>query len=172
MLKKIIQYFSVLGVLIFVNTSFAQFRVLSDLDDIEKNKTVTEKKVEFPNSPPQEKDLLPFSPSSNSQAIKFFMDQKNISFDQGVVRYVLVIKSTEGAEQTIFAGIDCNQFTKITYARLNNNTWAEVQGAKWQPIGSVGYNNYAGYLYKKILCDGSAVNNDLREVIKRLRSDN
>jgi hypothetical protein len=50
MLKKIIQYFSVLGVLMFINSSFAQFRVLSDLDDIEKNKPTTEKKVEFPNS--------------------------------------------------------------------------------------------------------------------------
>ena len=172
MLKKLIQYFSVLGVLMFINSSFAQFRVLSDLDDIEKNKTVSEKKVEFPNSPPQEKDLLPFSPSSNSQAIKFFIDSKNISFDQSIVRYVLVIKSTEGAGQTIFNGIDCNQFTRITYARLNNNVWEEVMGAQWQPISNVGYNNYAGYLYKKVLCDGSAVNNDLREVIKRLRSDN
>ena len=172
MLKKLIQYFSVLGILIFVNASFAQFRVLSDLDDIEKNKPTTEKKVEFPNSPPQEKDLLPFSPSSNSQAIKFFIDSKNITFDQSVVRYVLVIKSTEGAGQTIFNGIDCNQFTRITYARLNNNVWEEVMGAQWQPISNVGYNNYAGYLNKKVLCDGSAVNDDLREVIKRLRSDN
>ena len=45
-------------------------------------------------------------------------------------------------------------------------------GAQWQPISNVGYNNYAGYLNKKVLCDGSAVNDDLREVIKRLRSDN
>jgi len=172
MLKKIIQYFSFLGILIVVNSSFAQFRVLSDLEDIEKNKTVAEKKVIFPSSPPQEKDLLPFSPSSNSQALKFFIDSKNITFDQSIVRYVLVIKSTEGAGQTIFNGIDCNQYTRITYARLNNKVWEEVIGTQWQPISNVGYNNYAGYLNKKILCDGSAVNNDLREILKRLKSEN
>lgn len=147
----------------------AQFRTFEDLMGIDKNQEVRAGKVEFPKSPPQEKDLFQFSPSANTKTLEFFIDQKNISYTQDIVHYVVVIKSNEGAQQTLFVGLDCRQFLKHTYARLENNIWQDVNDAEWRPVGNLGYNNYHAYLGRKALCSGDSANSNVKDILLRLQ---
>jgi hypothetical protein len=147
----------------------AQLRTLEDILGIDKNQESRAGKVEFPKSPPQEKDLFPFSPSANTKTLEFFIDQKNISFTQDIVHYVVVIKSNEGAQQTLFVGLDCRHFLKHTYARLENNIWQDVNDPDWKPVGNLGYNNYQAYLGRKGLCAGDSANSSVKDILLRLQ---
>jgi hypothetical protein len=143
--------------------------LLIDVEESDKKNAAQELKVEFPKQAPQKKDLFAFTPSANSKTLEFFIDQKNISVAQDVVRYVVVIKSPEGSEQTLFVGIDCKRFLKFTYARFENSTWQDARDNEWRMIGNLGYNNYAAYLGRKALCLGNSANSSIPEILRRLR---
>jgi hypothetical protein len=57
---------------------------------------------------PQDSDLLPFDVSA-ATSNRFLIDAKSLSAgSDGVVRYVLVIKTSGGATNVTFEGIRCN----------------------------------------------------------------
>jgi hypothetical protein len=146
--------------------------LLRDIEEDDKKNATQELKVEFPKQAPQKKDLFAFTPSANSKTLEFFIDQKNITVAGDVVRYVVVIKSPEGSEQTLFVGIDCKRFLKYTYARFENAAWQDARDNEWRLIGNLGYNNYAAYLSKKALCSGDSANSSIPEILRRLRENN
>ena len=168
MLKKLIHYVSILGILLIVNTSFGQFKILNDLEEIDKDKSNRDEQVVYPKNPPEQKDLFAFTPSANSKTLEFFIDLKNITPLKSIIRYVVVIKSPEGAEQILLAGIDCNRYMKINYARLEQAKWEDSHDT-WKPIGNLGYNNYPAYLAKKGLCAGDSANSQVTDIVQKLK---
>jgi hypothetical protein len=146
--------------------------LLRDIEEDDKKNATQELKVEFPKQAPQKKDLFAFTPSANSKTLEFFIDQKNITVAGDVVRYVVVIKSPEGSEQTLFVGIDCKRFLKYTYARFENAAWQDARDNEWRSIGNLGYNNYAAYLGRKAFCSGDSANSSIPEILRRLRENN
>jgi hypothetical protein len=146
--------------------------LLRDIEEGDKKNAAQELKVEFPKQAPQKKDLFAFTPSANSKTLEFFIDQKNMSVAGDVVRYVVVIKSPEGSEQTLFVGIDCKRFLKFTYARFENAAWQDARDNEWRSIGNLGYNNYPAYLGRKAFCSGDSANSSIPEILRRLRETN
>jgi hypothetical protein len=169
MLKKCKFILLFIGAFFCVAQCSAQFRTLEDILGIDKSQESRAEKVALPKSPPQEKDLFQFSPSGNTKTLEFFIDEKNISFTQDIVHYVVVIKSNEGAKQTLFVGLDCRRFLKHTYARLENNIWQDVNDPEWKPVGNLGYNNYPAYLGRKGLCTGDSANSNVQDILLRLQ---
>jgi hypothetical protein len=172
MTKKLFPFIFLLGGLLCSSLSIAQSRIFGDLEDIDKNKDAQAAKVVLPSGPPQKNNLFPFTPSANSKALQFYLDKKNIPIFKDEVRYTVVIKSSEGAEQILFSGIDCRQFLKKTYARYDNNTWTEAKDQEWKPIGNTGYNNYQAYLARKALCAGDSANSSISDIHRRLQDIN
>jgi hypothetical protein len=126
--------------------------------------------VDFPKNPPQKKDLFEFVPSSNSKTLKFFIDTKNITWQNEFIRYVVVIQNPEGIEQTLYNGIDCDKSLKYFYGTLQaDGTWKPSVNQTWQPIGPLGYNNYARYLQIQALCFGDIANDNLERINRLLR---
>ena len=172
MTKKWIPVIFLIGGLLCGSFSLAQSRIFGDLEDIDKNKQAQESKLVLPSGPPLKNNLFPFSPSANSKTLQFYIDKKNITFFQDEVRYTVVIKSPEGADQIIFSGIDCRKSLKITYARYDNNTWVASNEQEWRPIGNLGYNNYQAYLGRKALCAGDSANSSIADINQRLQDIN
>ena len=169
MKKNLISIFLLIGGILSCSLSTAQSRIFGDLEDIEKNKGAQESKLLLPNGPPLKNNLFPFTPSGNSKTLQFYLDNKNIVIIKDEVRYTVVIKSPEGAEQILFSGIECKQFLKKTYARFENNAWVEVNVQEWRPIGNLGYNNYQAYLGRKALCAGDSANSSISNINRRLQ---
>jgi len=172
MTKKLITVIFLIGGLLCGSLSSAQSRIFGDLEDIDKNKQVQENKLVLPSGPPLKNNLFPFSPSANSKTLQFYVDKKNITIFQDEVRYTVVIKSPEGADQIMFSGIDCRKSLKITYARYDNNTWVASNEQEWKPIGNLGYNNYQAYLGRKALCAGDSANSSIKDINQRLQDIN
>ena len=172
MTKKWIPVIFLIGGLLCGSFSLAQSRIFGDLEDIDKNKQSQESKLVLPSGPPLKNNLFPFSPSANSKTLQFYIDKKNITFFQDEVRYTVVIKSPEGADQIMFSGIDCRKSLKITYARYDNNTWVASNEQEWRPIGNLGYNNYQAYLGRKALCAGDSANSSIADINQRLQDIN
>lgn len=152
--------------------SAAQIRPFSSTEELDNNALAQEQSWEMPKSLPQKKDLFAFSPSADSRSLDFFIDLKNINSGGNVVTYVLVIKSRDGAEQTLLAGINCRSFFKRTFARVENSVWQGSQLSTWSPIGNLGYNNYSAYLGRRALCVGDAPNFSAKDIEQRLRNIN
>ena len=172
MTKKWIPVIFLMGGFLCSSLSIAQSRIFGDLEDIDKNKEAQEGKVVLPIGPPQKNNLFPFTPSANSKTLQFYVDKKNIAIFQDEIRYTVVIKSPEGAEQILFSGIDCRKSLKITYARYDNNTWVASNEQEWKPIGNLGYNNYQAYLGRKALCAGDSANSNIKDINQRLQDIN
>jgi hypothetical protein len=172
MTKKLIAVIFLIGGLLCGSLSSAQSRIFGDLEEIDKNKQTQENKIVFPSGPPLKNNLFPFSPSANSKTLQFYVDKKNITTFQDEVRYTVVIKSPEGADQIMFSGIDCRKSLKITYARFDNNTWVTSNDQEWKPIGNLGYNNYQAYLGRKALCAGDSANSNIKDINQRLQDIN
>jgi CNP1-like family len=168
MIKPFLKVGILFSALMIVHHAIGQSRLFYDLEDQTKN--TSDAKITFPKDPPQEKDLYPFSPSANSKTLEFYFDQKNIFVDKDVVRYVVVIKSPEGAQQALFGGVDCNRSMKIIYARLQDQQWVESKDETWKIIGNLGYNNYAAYLARKALCSGDSANSSTKNIVERLKA--
>ena len=151
--------------------SYSESRFFQGVFEEDSKREVSSTKVDAPKNIPQNKDLMAFSPSGNSQTLEFFLDKKSITFEQDVVRYIVVVRSREGAVQTLFSGVDCYNYSKITYASLQDGVW-QSYNPEWKPIPNVGYNNYQAYLARKAFCAGLSANSNLSDILFRLTDDN
>jgi hypothetical protein len=158
-------------VLLSSQNSFSQSRLFQDLSEIDSTAPKIEVKVVFPKNPPQEKDLVPFTPSADSKTLQFFLDSQNITVVQNIVQYVVVIRSPEGSQQTLLAGLNCSIFLKRTYASLQNGVWQAMNDNEWRPVSNLGYNNYPAYLGRKAFCAGETANSNVSDIMFRLKDN-
>lgn len=113
-----------------------------------------------PPAYPKDADLIDFyvSPSATS---RFFVDGATLSVGKdGVVRYVLVIKTSGGATNVSFEGIRCgaNQYKLYATGRADG-TWAKSQIGAWRPIENKLVNRYHAALNRDFLCPiGTPIN--------------
>lgn len=154
-----------------IESSYSESRFFQGVFEEDRVREVSSTKVNPPKNIPQSKDLMAFSPSGNSQTLEFFLDKKSIAVEEDVVRYVVVVRSREGAVQTLFSGVDCYNYSKITYASLQDGVW-QSYNPEWKPIPNVGYNNYQAYLARKAFCVGLSANSNLSDILFRLTDDN
>jgi hypothetical protein len=81
--------------------------------------------------------LLPYDVSAGSSLV-FGIDPATIRIgSDGVIRYVVVARSREGAINAMYEGIRCSTGEFKTYARQGNDgTWSFGKDVEWKPMRS------------------------------------
>lgn len=122
---------------------------------------------------PRESTLREFFVSSASPN-RFLIDEGSLVVsDDGVVRYVLVIRSPGGASNVTFEGIRCAASAWRIYASGRaGGEWSAARDANWQPIVDNTYNRVRAALAKDHFCDGPVPPRNREEVLLRLRNAN
>lgn len=120
-------------------------------------------------APPQEGSLRPFF-VSEATPNRFLLDVATLAIGgDGVVRYVLVIRTPGGAESVTFEGIRCNTGERRIYASgRKDGSWVAMKNSAWAPIVHNSYNRPRAALAKDVFCDGPAPPRDRGQVLRRL----
>ncbi|WP_225433399.1 CNP1-like family protein [Thauera sedimentorum] len=139
------------------------------LADEEANANWKEGEVEFPPAP-AESSLREFFVSSASPNT-FLIDEQTLSVgEDGVVRYVLVVRTPGGAENVTFEGIRCNTGERRIYASgRRDGSWSRARNSEWAPISDNSYNRPRAALARDHFCDGPAPPRNRDEVLRRLQ---
>jgi hypothetical protein len=102
---------------------------------------------------------------------QFLLDTESLTVgEDGVVRYVLVVRTPGGAENVTFEGIRCDVGGWRIYASGRaTGEWSPARDIGWQPITDTDYNRSRSALAKEFFCDGPAPPRDRDEVLRRVR---
>ena len=124
----------------------------ADVDeDPDEEKAWKEAEVVLPAFP-EEADLLPF-PVGPRNNMRFMVDGKSISIGaDDVIRYTLVVVSSQGARNISFEGIRCETAERRTYAfGRQDGTWSKARSDQWRKISGGATNQYV-VLYAQYFC--------------------
>lgn len=77
----------------------------------------------------------------------------------GVVRYVLVVRTAGGAQNISFEGIHCKEHKWKLYATgQRDGTWSKARVSEWRPIENKSVNRYHAALSREYFCpQGAAI---------------
>ena len=128
-----------------------------------------EGEIVFPE-PPVEAGLREFFVSAAS-ANRFFIDERTLTVgDDGIVRYVLVVRSSGGAENVSFEGIRCATGERRIYALgRTGGQWSPARQSEWTPIVDNAYNRPRAALAFDYFCDGPAPPRSREAALRLLR---
>ena len=145
----------------------AQSRFEQDFDDEEK--PWQEITTQLPAAPKAE-NLVPFYVSATT-TLKFAIDSKSLTIgSDGVMRYVLVSKSTSGAENISYEGIRCESSEVKLYAfGHKDGTWGRSRRDKWEPIVEKTTNRQHAALARDYFCDNKVIAGSVDEILDRMR---
>lgn len=112
--------------------------------------------------------------SPRGSALSFGIDPKTIAVGtDGVVRYVVVASSQQGADTALFEGIRCSNGEFRTYARRNKGEaeWSPADGGStpWKPLASTGLAAHAKAIAQAGICVGHAPNTPIDQMVRDLR---
>jgi hypothetical protein len=102
---------------------------------------------------------------------RFFVDPSSVSVgNDGVVRYVVSVRSPAGAISTNYEGIRCDAGQRRLYAfGRPDNTWSKAKTANWTRISNAGANRYAYTLMREYFCPGGVAIRNAAEGVNALR---
>lgn len=102
----------------------------------------------------------------------FLVDAASISVGtDGVVRYVLVVKTPGGATNVSFEGIRCDTRELKLYATgRSDGTWNKVVAARWRLIENKKINQHHAVLNRDFLCRAGLAPSSVAEVRGALRA--
>jgi hypothetical protein len=119
---------------------------------------------------PAGENLLPFyvSPTTTMHSA---VDASSVSITpDGVVRFTLVITSTEGARNVSHEGLRCKTAEKKLYATGSaDGSWSPSRNNAWSRIRDAGANRQHAALFNDYFCDSGAVAGNAAAIVKRLR---
>jgi hypothetical protein len=142
--------------LILSGTAFAGLG-LRDNDDPDTPKW-EEEAAQLPAFP-QEASLREFYVSATT-AHKFYIDTATLSVGKdGVVRYVLVVRTSGGTTNTTYEGMRCESAEYKVYATGHRDgTWAMARKSEWRPIENKPTNRHHAALSRDYFCPiGTAI---------------
>jgi hypothetical protein len=152
-------------------TAHAQYKTLdpNDQNDPDAPRFWEEAEVKIPTAPPSN-DLKPFYVAAPTQ-VKFAIDAPSIAFGKDeVIRYVVVITSSSGAQQVSYEGIRCEKYEWRLYATMQKDgQWHKTANSRWQVIRNTGYNAYQAALVRDAFCDNSIPRRSAKEIIPFLK---
>jgi len=121
-------------------------------------------------APPAESSLRQFFVSAASPN-RFLIDESSLSVgEDGVVRYVLVVRTPGGAENVSFEGIRCASGERRIYAiGRPDGDWVAARRSEWEPISNNSYNRPRAALAFDYFCDGPAPPRSRDQALRQLR---
>ena len=121
---------------------------------------------------PETENLLQFDAGPVSTNLHY-VDALSITVgEDGVVRYTLVIKSSQGGMNVSYEGIRCQTAEKRTYAYgRNDHTWTRAGRSKWADLETLNQNYAQRALYRYFFCPlGFDMVRDADEAIQALKA--
>ncbi|MBU7573426.1 MAG: CNP1-like family protein [Hydrogenophaga sp.] len=109
---------------------------------------------------------------SAGTALNYGIDPKTLSVgEDGVVRYVLVARSSSGALNVLYQGLRCQTAEVKTYGRWNNNasSWNVNAKEAWQELSFSGPTRPAMLLARAGICEGRTINGSAQKILHTLK---
>lgn len=147
-------------VFLLLAAMFASAAVLADFEEDYESKQWQEIEVQLPAAPKQE-SLLPFYVSAATEN-RFFIDGATLSVgNDGVVRYVLLVLTPQGARNVTYEGMRCETRERRIYASgRQDGTWSKARKNEWVRIQEVYANRQHAALFLEYFCPiGNIVQN-------------
>lgn len=119
---------------------------------------------------PGDAGLLPFEAGPTS-GHRFFIEPSSLSIgEDGVVRYILVVRTSGGATNVSFEGMRCETREQKTYAiGQRDGVWTRARDPQWKRIEYKEFSRQHGILYRDFLCRGKAPAASVREIVQLLK---
>lgn len=107
---------------------------------------------------PKDESLMEFYVSANTPN-RFFVDGTTLNPGaDGVVRYVLVVRTSGGATNVTFEGIRCATRELRLYATgRTDGTWAKARISEWKRIENKPVNRHHAALSRDYLCPAGGI---------------
>lgn len=104
-------------------------------------------------------------------SLSYGIDPKTLTVgEDGVVRYVLVARSTSGALNALYQGIRCQTGEVKTYGRWNNqSSWNIGRSDDWQPLSFKGATRPAMMLARAGVCEGRTITGNPQKILNTLK---
>jgi hypothetical protein len=158
---------------LFVNTTAIAFDPLETEQKIQHQDTETDWKEAAPKVPEHvdTDDLQAFTVPSADNRFRYFIERSSLETgDDWITRFVLVIRSREGAVNSSYEGLRCGYRMYKVYAYGDSKRLTPISGAKWQPI-SRRDSDYRATLYNDLVCNSlTGRPNPPTEVFNAMRS--
>lgn len=132
----------------------------------EEEKQWIEQEAKLPDFP-KAQNLIEFDAGAATRN-RHHVDGSTLSVgEDGVVRYVVVVKTSGGATNVSFEGIRCGASVRKLYAfGHGDNTWVKSRNPEWQPIRP---GSYQAVLSKEYFCPRKVVISKAEEGVDALR---
>ncbi len=115
---------------------------------------------------PKDPDLVEFVPAA-STSFRFYVDRSSLSIGKdGVIRYVLVARSSSGSSNVSYEGMRCKSTEMRIYALGRGSSWAERPN-EWLKIGSKGQLWHRA-LYRDYLCKTGTTPLNVEEILSAM----
>lgn len=122
----------------------------------------------MPLNPPNPKKLVPFYVTQTT-IFKFAIDTDSILIGaDGVTRYVVVITSPSGSQQTQYEGIRCDSYQWRLYGTYESSGWKENPLSGWSNIRSNVPNRYQAALAQGAFCNINTQEKNIKTVLESL----
>ncbi|HRP76247.1 MAG TPA: CNP1-like family protein [Rhodocyclaceae bacterium] len=120
--------------------------------------------------PPSERALREFE-VSRASSNRFLVDESSLTVgEDGVVRYVLVVRTPGGAQNVSFEGVRCATAEHRIYAfGRPDGEWVSSRREDWERIGGGSFNRPSAVLARDYFCDGRSPPRNRDVVARRLR---
>lgn len=124
--------------------------------------------TKMPLTPPNKSTTIPFY-VSQATIFKFAIDTDSILIGaDGVTRYIVVITSPSGGEQTQYEGIRCDSYQWRLYGTLDNGKWNENPLSTWNAIKEKTPNRYQAALASGAFCNINTQEKNITTILKSL----
>lgn len=117
--------------------------------------------------------LIPFDVSTAS-SLRFGVDPQTLSISKdGIVRYVVVARSSSGTINAMFEGIRCSTGEFKTYARYNPGSgWNQVADPQWASMIGSRNSSHTYWLSRQGACSDSGTPIRVDDIVRDLRRPN
>ncbi|MDM7941141.1 MAG: CNP1-like family protein [Hydrogenophaga sp.] len=136
-----------------------------------EDKTWTESAIAPPDA--FSTDTLQSFDVTNQSTLRYGIDPGSLKVgEDGVVRYVMVARSSSGAMNVFFQGIRCASGETKTYAHLNDKrSWIISNNAAWQSLSFSGPTRPAMMLARQGVCEGRTITGSPQKILATLKTD-
>lgn len=154
----------------------ASATVFADFEEDYESKQWQEIEVQLPAAPKQE-TLLPFYVSAATEN-RFFIDGATLTVgSDGVVRYVLLVLTPQGARNVTYEGMRCLTRERRIYASgRQDGSWSKARKNEWVRIQDAYANRQHAALFLEYFCPIGNIVQDAAEarnaLIKGIHPDN
>ncbi len=102
----------------------------------------------------EEQNLQEFQMDNSSGNFRYFIDGSSLQISKdGVSRFILVIRSQSGVDNSSYEGMRCGEREYRVYAYGSKQGFKLMPGADWKHISKSGNENYRLVLYNGLICN-------------------